>query len=116
MHHDLKPHNVLVTGSGHCVIADYGGARFLDGDGKLLRGNNSSIVMTTSFAAPEILEPLEDGDVREYDESTDYWSLGATLITMFMPDVSRFALRQMGRTQLTNLACRNSSPARRIWD
>ena len=59
VHHDLKPHNVLISGNGHCVIADYGGAQFLDGNGKLTRTNNSSIVMTTAFAAPEILEFLD---------------------------------------------------------
>ena len=88
----------MISGSGHCVIGDYGGARFLDGDGKLRRANNSSIVMTTAFAAPEILETLEDGEVREYDEAADYWSFGATLIAMFMHEVRRFVAQTMGRT------------------
>ncbi|KAI1787294.1 kinase-like domain-containing protein [Ganoderma leucocontextum] len=84
VHHDLKPHNILVNGGGHCVIADYGGARFLNSERKLMRGSGTSLVMTTAFAAPEILAPLEDGDVQEYDEAADYWSLGATIVATFM--------------------------------
>ncbi|PIL29013.1 transporter [Ganoderma sinense ZZ0214-1] len=86
VHHDLKPQNVLVSGNGHCVIADYGGARFLNDKGKLIRGNNTPVVMTTSFAAPEVLMSLEDGECLEYDEAADYWSLGLTVVSMFLPD------------------------------
>ncbi|KAI1792364.1 hypothetical protein LXA43DRAFT_1132725 [Ganoderma leucocontextum] len=54
--HDLKPHNTaLVNGSSHCVVADYGGARFLNGERKLTGtcGNDTSRATTTAFVAPE---------------------------------------------------------------
>ncbi|KAI0752677.1 kinase-like domain-containing protein [Daedaleopsis nitida] len=86
VHHDLKPHNVLVNPAGHCVIADYGGTRFLNTEGRLVRHSDTSAIMTTAFAAPELLVNVEEGTLREYDERVDYWSLGATLVSMIMED------------------------------
>ena len=116
VHHDLKPHNILVSGDGHCVIADFGGARFLDGDGKLERGNDTPIVMTTSFAAPEILAPLEDGQIQEYDEAADYWSLGVLVVSLFLHEVRYFCTTTGGKKRLADrLLFRSIYPARRIW-
>ena len=88
VHHDLKPSNVMVSASGHCVIGDYGGARFLDKRGKLSRDSDSCMVTTIPFAAPEILVDLDHGQVKEYDEAVDYWSLGATIVSMVLDEVS----------------------------
>ena len=116
VHHDLKPHNILVSGDGHCVIADFGGARFLDGDGKLERRNDTPIVMTTSFAAPEILAPLEDGQIQEYDEAADYWSLGVLVVSLFLHEVGSFLHDNWrGEKRLADrLLFRSIYPARRI--
>ncbi|TBU63605.1 kinase-like protein [Dichomitus squalens] len=86
VHHDVKPGNVMVSASGHCVLGDFGGAQFLDHRGKLSRNSDSCMVMTTQFAAPEILVRLDDGQVKEYDEAVDYWSLGATIVSMVLEE------------------------------
>ncbi|KAI0717890.1 kinase-like protein [Cerioporus squamosus] len=86
VHHDLKPHNVLVTAEGHCVLADFGGARFMDPDGKLVRDRETAMIVTEAFAAPELLASLEDDQFQEYDERVDYWSLAATLVSLIMED------------------------------
>jgi serine/threonine protein kinase len=41
-------------------------------------------VATLPYAAPEI---LEDGVLNEYDESVDWWSLGATIVTLVTGEV-----------------------------
>lgn len=87
VHHDIKPHNVFVTAKGHCVIADYGGVRFMGPDRKLTRDGESLQVMTRAYAAPELLKPLGDDQLLEYDERVDYWSLAATVVSLIMDDV-----------------------------
>ena len=47
------------------------------------------MVTTIPFAAPEILVDLDHGQVKEYDEAVDYWSLGATIVSMVLDEVSR---------------------------
>ncbi|KAI0634212.1 kinase-like protein [Trametes polyzona] len=81
VHHDIKPGNILVDARGHCVIADYGGAQFLDRNGQVSRIRNKLAVMTVPFAAPEV---LSDDEVKypTYDCAVDYWALGATLVAM----------------------------------
>ncbi|KAI0649959.1 kinase-like protein [Trametes meyenii] len=82
VHHDLKPQNVLVSAEGHCVIGDYGGAQFLDHQGRIERGPRGMAVMTIPYAAPEL---LLEGDTT-YGPEVDYWALGATLVSLIMDD------------------------------
>ncbi|KAI9056367.1 kinase-like protein [Trametes sanguinea] len=86
VHHDLKPQNILVNADGHCVISDYGGAQFLDSGGEIRRKERAvgNAVMTIPFAAPELL--YEDNTFRTYNQAVDYWSLGATLVSLIMDD------------------------------
>ncbi|RDX52583.1 kinase-like protein [Lentinus brumalis] len=112
VHHDLKPCNVLVTAEGHCVLADFGGARFMDPDGKLERDCETTMIVTAEYAAPELLEPLEDGGFREYDQRVDYWSLAASVVSLVLgdaylpgslaPDFMIFKVTQV-RTQMVKL-------------
>lgn len=88
VHHDLKPHNILVNAAGHCVIADYGGVRFMSLQRKLTRRAGTYPIMTTPYAAPELLVHVDEDSVQTYDETVDYWSLGTTMVSMIMDYVS----------------------------
>ncbi|OSC99704.1 kinase-like protein [Trametes coccinea BRFM310] len=86
VHHDIKPQNILVNAHGHCVISDYGGVQYLD-DCRQIRRKARGVgnaVMTIPFAAPELL--YEDGAFPTYNQAVDYWSLGATLVSLIMDD------------------------------
>ena len=87
VHHDIKPHNILVTATGHCLVADYGGARFMGEDRVLTIDSETVPIMTVAYAAPELLMPVVDGEVVRYDERVDYWSLAATVVSLIMDDV-----------------------------
>ncbi|KAH9947786.1 kinase-like domain-containing protein [Amylocystis lapponica] len=78
IHHDLKPDNVLVTSSGHCLITDFGAVKFTN-SGRLTRNEHEDVIFTPEFAAPEM---LEDADGQEYDGTVDYFSLGAIMGAM----------------------------------
>lgn len=73
VHHDIKPDNILVNKEGHCVITDFGGARFKSSR-TLVKSQDEPPTITPAYAAPELLL-----DLFEYTESVDYWSLGATI-------------------------------------
>ncbi|KAI0372463.1 kinase-like protein [Pilatotrama ljubarskyi] len=83
VHHDIKPQNVLVNAAGHCVISDYGGAQFLDRWKRIARVPGSVPILTLPFAAPELVSD-NDTAYPTYDRAIDYWSLGATLVSLLM--------------------------------
>ena len=90
VHHDLKPQNILVTSEGHCVISDFGGAQFLDRDKLITREpHGANAVMTVPFAAPELL--CDEDSETTHTQAVDYWSLGTTLVSLLMDDVSAIA-------------------------
>ena len=70
------------------MISDFGGARFMY-DGILIRENGVKPIMTQPYAAPELLLDLaEEDSALMYNESVDYWALGATLVALLMDEVS----------------------------
>ena len=54
MHHGIKPHRILVTATGYCLVAEYGGARFM-GEDRVLP------ITTVAYAASELLMLVADG-------------------------------------------------------
>ncbi|KZT64315.1 kinase-like protein [Daedalea quercina L-15889] len=76
VHCDLKPANILVGGSGHCVISDFNSCKWLTQGEKLRRDAVDDVLITQYYAAPELIADAVD---VEYDQSVDIWSLGVVV-------------------------------------
>jgi eukaryotic-like serine/threonine-protein kinase len=72
LHRDVKPSNLIVDGSGHLWVADFGLARFQN-DGSLTVSGD--VLGTLRYMSPE--QALANRAV--VDQRTDVYSLGATL-------------------------------------
>src|SRR5476649_2037155 len=89
VHRDIKPENVMLGAFGETVLLDWGIAKLRgheDDVGEALgRGKGfdntqeGDIIGTPAYMSPE--QAL--GDVREIDEQSDVWSLGAVLYEIF---------------------------------
>jgi len=110
LYRDLKPDNILLTGSGTLRLADMGAARGTDPSG-LIKGDSSSarktakrkevtrsrrmtITGTHGYRAPEVYE-------RSYGMSADWWNLGILIIEML---TTENPLRGENRKDSENLA------------
>ncbi len=71
VHRDVKPANVLITDTGHAVLADFGIAAVADATHSLTR--TGLVVGSLGYIAPE---RFSSGTVGP---ESDLWSLGATL-------------------------------------
>ncbi len=69
-HRDVKPENVMITGSGRVVLTDFGIATIVD---TAAITHTSGIMGSAAYVAPERLAS------RPATPASDLWSLGATL-------------------------------------
>jgi serine/threonine protein kinase len=74
VHHNIKPHNIIIEPSGRPIIIDFGMA--MVGLAEMLPGQDGSIGRVR-FMSPEEIED------REVDFKTDLWSLGVTAYYLF---------------------------------
>ncbi len=71
-HRDIKPQNILISDHGAPLLSDFGIAGLSAGTETITRKAKLSL----SYASPDQI------DGRELDDSTDIYSLGATLYTL----------------------------------
>lgn len=72
LHRDIKPSNVLVNSFGAPVLADFGIAAAVVGDGEA-----EQFAMSIPWSSPEVLQERVTGSIP-----SEVWSLGATLYTL----------------------------------
>jgi len=72
-HRDIKPHNILISRDGTCLISDFGIAQII---------RESRITMTgIAVGTPEYMSP-EQAKGKKLDNQTDIYSLGILLYEM----------------------------------
>ncbi len=76
IHRDVKPENLLLTGDGNTLVADFGIARAADGDENITKGG-------ASLGTPAYMSP-EQADGLPADGRTDVYSLAAVLYEMLV--------------------------------
>lgn len=99
LHTDIKPGNIIVTGSGDICLIDFG-----------ISLDNSDVIkgLSVNFSSPEQYENFiylkyGQGCYRQLDERTDIYSLGATFYNVMtgvcpdvrnpeQPDISQYTL------------------------
>ncbi|KAF9116279.1 hypothetical protein BGX27_003872 [Mortierella sp. AM989] len=85
VHHDIKPHNILLDSSLDAKLSDFGAGRFLGADPNDMDASLSSATFmleeghgrgTPPYAAPEMFASAADA---RYSQSIDIYSLGISL-------------------------------------
>jgi serine/threonine-protein kinase len=73
VHRDMKPANIMIDGSGHVYVMDFGLAKDLYNNAALTRPG--TIMGTPSYMAPE----QAGGNTDQVDRASDVYALGAIL-------------------------------------
>src|SRR6266852_1778834 len=95
IHRDIKPENILFQ-SGHAVVADFGIARAVTGDGPVLTQPGMAI------GTPDYMSPEQAGGERELDGRSDQYALACVLYEMLAgqppftgPTIESILIRQL---------------------
>lgn len=85
LHKDVKPANILIKDSQiwDCVLCDFGIADEIDADGRCV----TKQFRTPIYAAPEVYTTtvtLPDGNYTELTSKADFFSLGMTILSLWM--------------------------------
>ncbi|KAH7723724.1 STE/STE11/MEKK2 protein kinase [Aphelenchoides avenae] len=74
VHRDIKSANILRHTHAHVKIGDFGSAKYLQA---ICSEQGVDIMGTPHYTAPEIVK-----DSRKFDQKSDIWSVGITLVEM----------------------------------
>lgn len=77
---DLKPANILLDEYDHCVLADFGISKFMQGSSPHMP---SHVQGTFNYMSPEAFDPEQFGGITT---QTDSWSFACTLLEMLTGD------------------------------
>jgi serine/threonine-protein kinase len=76
VHRDIKPENILLSG-GHALVADFGIARALGGEGRTRLTEQGAVIGTPSYMSPE-----QAAGEWEVDARSDLYSLACVFFEM----------------------------------
>ncbi|CAF1278087.1 unnamed protein product [Rotaria sordida] len=78
IHRDIKPDNILIDGTGHIRLADFGSCLRMRADGTV---QSNAPVGTPDYVSPEVLGAVNKGQGR-FGSECDWWSLGCVMWEM----------------------------------